>query len=191
MGTTWPHLPLDTEWKSHLQTHQNEPTFSITKIPTSFFDVIGLYPCLACNNPTNVYVLQSNLDSHNKHIHAATRSHTNSKFLADIFPDSNWSSTLTWLQTLDIHPPPFWHNIYPHLLGNDRAMTHETTKKLCQALIHASIPPTDQLANSPMDKTSPDPLWKPIILTFLPPLGTQLLYILTMPILPPPMLPCW
>jgi hypothetical protein len=35
-------------------------------IPTSLFDSISLHPCLACNNPTNVYVTQCNLDSHNK-----------------------------------------------------------------------------------------------------------------------------
>jgi hypothetical protein len=53
-------------------------------IPTSFFDSISLHPCLACNNPTNDYVAQCNLDSHNKKcMHAAvTRSHKNSEVLS-------------------------------------------------------------------------------------------------------------
>jgi hypothetical protein len=173
------HIYRPTRMNLLFQSQKSQPLSLMSLAPTP----------LACNNPTNDYVLQSNLDSHNKHINATTRSHMNSKFLANIFPDSNWSSTLTWLQTLDIHPPPFWHNIYPHLLGNDSAMTHETTKKTMPSPHSCLYPP--QIANSPMDKTSPDPLWKPVILNFLPPLGTQLLYILTMPILPTPMLPRW
>lgn len=62
MGASWPYIySIQTQWKSHLQTHQNEPAFSISTIPTSFFNSISLHPFLTCNNPTNIYVSQFNL----------------------------------------------------------------------------------------------------------------------------------
>jgi hypothetical protein len=96
--------------------------------------------------------------------YSPSRHLTNSAILADLFPGSDWSATLRWLHLLDLKPPPFRHNLYPHLNNPDRALAYKTTHLLLKALSRASLPPSDAIADEPPSETSADPLWKLLFL---------------------------
>jgi len=153
-----------TAWKSHLQSHRSDPSFSLSSLPPSFFTATGLHPCLTCNDPQAVYVSKSNLDSHDKRIHSHSRTKLNSDILHDLFPGSDWSHTLPWLATLDITPPPFRHNWFPRLSPTDKSLTYNTLHSLCDAVLKTSVPIADSHSDSPSSETSSEALWKLLFL---------------------------
>lgn len=155
---------IRTEWKSHLVTHRNDPTFSLDTLPDSFFSATSLHPCLQCNSPSNGYVSATNLTSHTCCTHSSSHSHLNSQILLDLFPDLSWSDALTWLQTLEISPPPFRHNFFHHLTASNKQLAYHSTHLLCKAISQATVPVSDDLSDKPPAKTSSDPLWKLLFL---------------------------
>ena len=165
-GWAPPAVPtrLATTWKSHLLTHKDEPTFTVTSLPAPFLAQVGLHVCSTCNDPSAVYISQTNLDSHNKRKHSPARSQSNSDILHRLFPDSDWSPTLRWLDRLDISPPPFRINCFPHIHGSDRTQVYNTTHLLFRATQLASIAPDEHLATQSHAESTPDPLWKLLFL---------------------------
>jgi hypothetical protein len=113
-----------------------------------------------------MYVSQTNLDLHNKSKHSPAHMQSNSDIPAKLFPDSDWSTALQWLDQTDITPlpPPFCFNCFPHIHGTDCTQVYKTTHLLFKATQLASIPPDEHLATNSHSESTADPLWKLLFL---------------------------
>jgi hypothetical protein len=91
---------------------------------------------------------------------------SNSDIPAKLFPDSDWSTALQWLDQTDITPlpPPFCFNCFPHIHGTDCTQVYKTTHLLFKATQLASIPPEEHLATNSHSESTADPLWKLLFL---------------------------
>jgi len=146
------------------------------EIPDSFFIHHDLHPCRFCNKPQRTYLTAYHLRNHQERAHKPStrpKDELNTTLLASIFQtipslSTEWSSTLPWLETLDIRPPPFRVSHYARVTGDTRKTAHDVYGLVLQLVTKATPTLSESYLQAhpetPQHERSATPFWKLVFL---------------------------
>jgi hypothetical protein len=135
-------------------------------ISNADLELLGIYACRHCNSPDALFLQSRTLKAHTTRKHSASRTQTNSDLLQSTYrhADPNaWTQTLQWLQTHSITPPSFPTNLWRTIRFKTQLEFFTTLHHVHEWILDASSP-LDDAADHPAYQTSPEPLWKLLLL---------------------------